>query len=109
MDDEKFPAVYMMSNMKNGTLYIGVTSKLWNRVCDHKNGTFDGFTKAYGLHRLVWYAHYPTMVRAIRREKQLKKWLRRWKIDLINAFNPGWADLHDTIDPVATLVDEAKG
>jgi putative endonuclease len=106
--EEKQPATYIVSNRKNGTLYVGVTSALWKRIHDHKNGTFDGFTRKYGLHNLVWYEHHHDMTAAIRREKLLKKWLRQWKLDLIDRFNPTWADLHEVIDPVATLADAVE-
>ncbi len=106
MEGEKQPAVYMMANRYRGTIYIGVTSSLWSRVWDHKNGTTPGLTSQYKLTRLVWYEHRHTMEAAILREKQLKEWQRAWKIRLIEAMNPDWRDLHDEIDPVATLVEE---
>ncbi len=105
MRDEKHPAVYIMSERKHGIPYIGVTSDLWNRVADHKNGALGGFTAEHKLHRLVWYEHHHAMSDAIRREKQLKKWKRRWKLELVDAFNPAWRDLHDEIYMLATLVD----
>lgn len=106
MPDEKQPAVYIAASKKHGTIYIGVTSALWMRICDHKNGRFDGFTSKYGVSQLVWYEHHHSMVSAIHREKRLKKWLRDWKIALIEKSNPEWRDLHDEIDTIATLVDE---
>jgi putative endonuclease len=106
MRDEKLPAVYIMSNKRYGALYVGVTSALWLRVCDHKNGRYEGFTRRYGLNRLVWYEHHHSMASAIHREKRLKAWLRAWKFNLINSFNPDWKDLHDEIDSVAKLVVE---
>ena len=108
MRDEKFPAVYIAASKKNGTLYIGVTSALWQRICDHKNGRFDGFTRKYGVSQLVWYEHHHSMASAIHREKRLKTWLRSWKIELIGGFNPEWRDLHDEIDPIGTLVAYAE-
>ena len=105
MREEKQPAVYIMSNMKFGAIYVGVTSALWYRVCDHKNGTYEGFSKKYSLHRLVWYEHHQSMDAAILREKQLKKWNRNWKIELIMKMNPEWRDLHDEIDSIGTLRD----
>jgi putative endonuclease len=98
MRDEKQPAVYIMSNAPRGTLYLGVTSALWNRVATHKDGSLAGFTTKYLLKSLVWYEHHEDMNMAISREKQLKKWRRAWKIDLIASFNPHWLDLHDDID-----------
>ena len=108
MSEEKAPAVYIMANRYRGTIYIGVTSALWNRVTAHKSSTFDGFTKEYGLQILVWYEHHHAMENAIKREKQLKKWNRSWKLRIIEEMNPDWADLHNIIDPVATLVADEK-
>ena len=95
-----------MANRYRGTIYVGVTSALWNRVCDHKNGRTGGFTSAYKLFSLVWYEHRHTMTSAIRREKQIKEWRRDWKIRLIESMNPAWRDLHEEIDGLATLVDD---
>jgi putative endonuclease len=78
-------------------------------VCDHKNGRLEGFTKKYDVKSLVWYEHHHTMEDAIRREKQLKKWNRAWKIELIEAMNPDWRDLHEDIDVTATLVVPKAG
>ncbi len=75
--------VYMMASKKNGTLYIGVTNDLRRRVWQHKNDVYEGFTKKYGVHRLVWYESTSDIKAAIQREKQMKKWRRQWKIDLI--------------------------
>jgi putative endonuclease len=105
MHIEKHPAVYIMAIRYRGTLYIGVTSDLWTRVCDHKNKVRVGFTSKYGVGILVWYEHHHTMENAIRREKQIKDWKREWKIRTIEALNKDWLDLHDSIDTVATLVD----
>ena len=106
MGIEKHPAVYIMANRYRGTIYVGVTSALWSRVCDHKNGTTPGFTSSYGVKTLVWYEHRQTMEAAIRREKQIKNWQRAWKVRLIEEMNPQWRDLHDEIDTLATLVAE---
>jgi putative endonuclease len=103
--DELFPAVYILASGRKATLYIGVTSALWNRVATHKDGSVKGFSQKYGVKLLVWYEHHHTMESAIKREKQLKKWRRQWKLDLIEAFNPHWRDLHDCIDATATLVE----
>jgi putative endonuclease len=94
---EPFIAVYMMANHRHGTLYIGVTSHLISRVVQHRDGVFDGFTKRYGLHRLVWYEPHDFIVDAIRREKQLKKYNRDWKIALIERENPEWNDLFPSL------------
>jgi putative endonuclease len=106
MPEEKQSAVYIITNKRYGTLYIGVTSALWLRICDHKNSIFDGFSAKYGLGQLVWYEHHPTMPSAIHRETRLKKWRRAWKINLINAFNPDWRDLHGEIDSTINFVEE---
>ena len=109
MREEKAPAVYIMSNRYHGTLYVGVTSALWNRVWEHKNEPFGGFTKDHGLKTLVWYEHHLDMESAIKREKLLKKWHRPWKFRIIEELNPDWLDLHESIDSLATLVSEKAG
>jgi putative endonuclease len=108
MREELAPAVYILANRYRGTIYVGVTGALWNRVASHKDHAFDGFTKDYGVTRLVWYEHHQTMENAIRREKRLKKWNRDWKIRLIEKMNRDWVDLHDAIDPIGTLVPEKE-
>lgn len=85
----------MLASRRNGTLYIGVTSDLPQRVNLHKQGLIEGFTKKYRVHCLVYYETHPTMDAAIRREKQLKEWRRLWKIRLIESMNPEWIDLFD--------------
>jgi putative endonuclease len=107
--EEKHPAVYILASRYRGTLYTGVTSSLWQRVCDHKNRRFDGFTSKYGIGTLVWYEHHHSMEAAIRREKQIKKWNRAWKLQLIEQMNPDWCELHDGIDTTATLVEPKAG
>ena len=89
----KQPAVYILASQRNGTLYIGVTSDLVQRVWQHRNGLVEGFTKKYGVHRLVYYELHADMTEAIQREKRLKKWNRAWKIELIERENPEWLDL----------------
>ena len=89
--------VYLMASGKNGTLYVGVTSNLIQRVHQHKTGTFTGFTDQYDVHDLVWYESTPSIEAAILREKQLKNWKREWKIALIEGSNPRWEDLYDAI------------
>jgi len=106
MNSEKHPTVYIMASRYRGTLYTGVTSDLWLRVCDHKNERFDGFTKDYAVKTLVWYEHHHTLEDAIRREKQINKWNREWKFRIIEAMNLDWVDLHDVID--ANIFLEAK-
>ena len=87
----------MMTNQRNGTLYIGVTSNLTQRIWQHKNGFAEGFTKKYQLHTLVWYEPHQTMESAITREKTLKFWKRVWKIRLIEQLNPNWHDLYSEL------------
>ena len=89
--------VYLLASKKNGTLYIGVTNNLLNRVWQHKNDVHEEFTNKYGVHLLVWYEETSDIHAAIKREKQLKKWRREWKIDLIEQENPGWEDLYETL------------
>ena len=105
MREEKHPAVYIIASARNGTIYLGVTSALWNRIASHKSKSLPGFSSKYGITLLVWYEHHQIMETAIRREKQLKKWNRNWKLDLIEKMNPTWRDLHDEIDYVGTLVE----
>jgi len=92
----KQPCVYILANKTNGTLYIGVTSNLGRRVWEHRNHVVEGFTKRYGVDRLVWYEIHPTMESAILREKRLKDWQRAWKVKLIERSNPGWEDLFES-------------
>lgn len=82
------PCVYILATDRNGTLYIGVTSNLAQRITQHKNGEIDGFTKKYSVHRLVWYEYFDTMLTAIEEEKRLKEWNRQWKLRLIEKNNP---------------------
>ncbi len=91
------PAVYMLANKKNGTLYIGVTSNLVERVWEHRNNFVEGFTKRCGVHNLVWYELHESMESAIQREKRLKDWKREWKLHLIERTNPDWKDLYRAI------------
>ncbi len=90
-------AVYILSNKKNGTLYIGITSNLLKRIYEHKNSFVEGFTSKYNLTKLVYFEMHNDITEAIRREKQLKKWYRDWKIALIEKENPNWNDLYETI------------
>lgn len=93
----RLPCVYILASKRNGTLYTGVTSNLPKRVWEHKEGVVAGFTKRYGVHSLVWYEVHETMDAAITREKQIKEWQRAWKLELIEAANPGWRDLYAEI------------
>jgi len=98
--DKRF-FVYILSSRRNGTLYIGVTSDLVGRVWAHKEGLVEGFTKKYQVKRLVYVEEYKDANSAIAREKQLKKWNRSWKIELIEEQNPRWADLYDDVSSMA--------
>ena len=89
--------VYILCSKRNGTLYTGVTSDLIKRVYEHKNDLAEGFTKRYKIHKLAWYELHYTAESAITREKQIKKWNRQWKLDLIEAGNPNWYDLYDDL------------
>jgi len=93
----KQPAVYILSSKRNGTLYVGVTSDLIKRVWEHRNNLVEGFTKRYGVHRLVWYELHESMDSAIKREKRLKEWKRKWKVQVIEKTNPNWEDLYPSI------------
>ena len=100
----KSPTVYLLASKPRGVLYIGVTSNLVQRVWQHREGLADGFTKRYGVKMLMWYEQHPTMVCAIAREKALKKWLRRQKLDLVTRSNHEWRDLWpDIIGTVRTV------
>ena len=93
----KQPCVYILASQTRGTLYVGVTSDLLKRVREHKEGTYSGFTKRYGIARLVWYEVHGSMESAIKREKQIKKWDRIWKVELIEKMNSDWRDLFDEV------------
>jgi putative endonuclease len=90
----KQPCVYLLASRRNGTLYVGVTSDLVKRVWEHKENLADGFAKRYGVHALVWYEPHDSMESAIQREKAIKEWKRRWKLELIEKTNPQWRDLY---------------
>ena len=87
--------VYILASKRNGTLYIGVTTDLIARVYEHKNDLVDGFTKKYNVHTLVYYKECENIVEAIAEEKRLKKWNRKWKLQLIENVNPEWKDLSE--------------
>ncbi len=89
--------VYIMTNRPNGTLYIGVTTNLPRRAWEHREGVVAGFTKTYGLTRLVYVEEHETVLAAIQRERTMKHWRRAWKVRLILERNPGWADLYDAL------------
>ena len=87
------PCVYILASQPYGTLYIGVTSDVIGRLWQHRSGEAKGFTSKYGVHYLMRFEHFDTMYDAISREKQLKRWHRQWKINLIESENPQWMDL----------------
>ncbi|KKQ95185.1 MAG: Endonuclease [candidate division CPR2 bacterium GW2011_GWC1_39_9] len=89
--------VYILSNKKEGVLYIGVTSNLIKRIYEHKQGFVDGFSKKYNTKDLVYYETFDDIENAILREKKLKNWHRQWKLNLINDFNPSWIDLYNSL------------
>jgi len=94
---DKQTAVYILASKRNGTLYTGVTSDLAKRVWEHKIDLAKGFTKRYRIHSLVWYELHESMESAIVREKRIKEWKRKWKLQLIESINPDWQDLYHSI------------
>jgi putative endonuclease len=88
--------VYFMTNRRHGVLYVGVTSDLAKRACEHREGVVEGFTKRYRLKHLVYAEHHADIRAAIQREKNLKHWPRAWKVELIESQNPEWADLYES-------------
>jgi putative endonuclease len=99
MRDSKQPAVYILASQRHGTLYVGVTSDLVRRVWLHRHDAVEGFSRRWGVHRLVWFEPHATMEAAITREKQLKNWHRAWKMRLIEETNSAWLDLWPQIAP----------
>jgi putative endonuclease len=86
--------LYILASKRKGTLYIGITNNLLRRVYEHKEGLIEGFTKKYNVKNLVYYEVHSSIYEAIKREKAMKKWLRKWKIELIEKTNPEWKDLY---------------
>ncbi len=93
----KQPCVYILATKRNGTRYTGVTGNLPNRVWEHKSGSVPGFTRRYGVKQLVWFEIHVAMEQAIIREKQIKEWQRKWKLELIEVLNSEWRDLYDDL------------
>jgi len=89
--------LYILANKPGGTLYVGVTNDLIRRIFEHRQGSVEGFTKRHNVKMLVYYEQHETVPLAIQREKNIKHWLREWKIDLIVSLNPEWRDLYDEI------------
>jgi putative endonuclease len=96
---QKLYYVYIMASTRNGTLYIGVTNDIARRAWEHREGLAEGFTRDYGVKMLVWYEAFEDVDVAIHRETRLKKWKRRWKLELIEKTNPEWRDLYVTLSP----------
>jgi putative endonuclease len=96
-DQETRPCVYILASRRNGTLYVGVTNDIARRTWVHRSDMVEGFTKRYQVHRLVYVEFHATMPDAILREKQVKKWRRAWKLELIERDNPQWHDLYDDL------------
>src|SRR5437588_9043462 len=93
----KQPCIYILASHQRGTLYVGVTSDLIKRIIEHKERIIPGFTKRYEVSLLVWYEMHGTMESAIKREKQIKKWDRSWKVQLVEKTNSDWRDLFDEL------------
>jgi len=89
--------VYILASQRNGTLYVGMTDNLIQRVWMHKTGVLPGFTKRYGVKTLVWYEQHETREQALSRELQMKKWNRLWKLETIERMNPEWSDLYEDL------------
>jgi len=89
--------VYILASRRNGTLYIGMTDNLIQRVWMHRNGVLPGFTKRYGVKTPVWYEQHETREQALIRERQMKKWNRTWKLETIERTNPAWSDLYENL------------
>jgi putative endonuclease len=97
MTNDRRPCVYILASRRNGTLYVGVTTDLARRVSEHRADAVPGFTKQYGVHMLVYAEFHDAMENAILREKQIKRWKRVWKLELIERENPQWRDLYNDL------------
>jgi putative endonuclease len=101
--------VYILASKRNGTLYTGVTNDLQKRVLQHKNDTIEGFTNKYNVHMLVYFEKHNSIAAAIAREKQIKSWKRRWKLELIEKHNPEWNDLfYVNVNPNVDILDSGS-
>jgi len=89
--------VYILASQRNGTLYVGSTSNLIQRIWQHKNNIILGFTSKYCVNQLVYYEEHQNIIEMVRRERRLKNWCREWKLNLIEGFNPTWRDLYKEI------------
>lgn len=95
--NKKYYYIYIMTNKSNTVLYTGITGDIKKRIYEHKNKVVEGFTKKYNVDKLVYYEIFDDPYNAISREKQIKGWVRKKKVDLINSFNPAWEDLYEKI------------
>ena len=95
---QKVYHAYIMASRRNGTIYTGVTGELMRRAWEHKHNLYEGFTSKYSVHMLVWYEAFDYIHDAIQREKNIKKWPRQWKLNLIEEMNPDWRDLYDELN-----------
>lgn len=95
--NKKYYYIYIMTNKSNTVLYTGITGDIKKRIYEHKNKVVEGFTKKYNVDKLVYYEIFDDPYNAISREKQIKGWVRKKKVDLINSFNPTWEDLYEKI------------
>lgn len=95
--------VYLLASQRNGTLYCGVTNNLIRRIHEHRTGAVPGFTSKHGVHMLVWYEEHQEITEAIQRETRIKGWKRAWKLELIEAANPQWRDLYESLLPGAAI------
>ena len=93
----KQACTYILASQRNGSLYVGVTSDLIKRVWEHRTCVVPGFSRQYNVYKLVWYELHESMLSAIAREKALKNWNRKWKLKLIETFNPDWQDLYEDL------------
>jgi putative endonuclease len=89
--------VYILASRRNGTIYVGSTTDLVKRIWEHKNKVIPGFTEKYNVNQLVYYESHQEIMEAARRERRLKNWCRKWKLNIIEQFNPTWRDLYDEI------------
>lgn len=100
--------VYILASKRNGTLYTGVTNNLIGRIADHKAGVASKFTRAYSVRMLVWFEGHDRIESAIQRETSIKRWRRKWKLDLIETKNPNWQDLFDVLTAPQPLPEWAR-
>ena len=91
------PCVYILASRRNGTLYVGVTTDIARRAFEHRTDAIAGFTRRYGVHRLVFVEFHDSVAEAMRRENRIKRWRRAWKLALIERDNPQWRDLYDDL------------